>query len=193
MVIFSFIQSLDQDFGSVPTLWLGRNRKPMGFGLECRAVRGDGQWVGQEQGQGALSDGQWHHLLISYPGDSNLSATGIFLDGERVDLASRLTVLPRTSIIIPLKVGASVRANKMTGWLDEVRVSQSQDYAWAKYSYQNQKPGTSLLSLRSLPDRSGLACGYQCYGGSGYQYELSSSSDPPATSYSISSSNLPGG
>ena len=35
------------------------------------------------------------------------------------------------------------------------------------------------VSHARLPDRSGLACGYQCYGGSGYQYELSSSECPP--------------
>ncbi|MEC7628228.1 MAG: LamG-like jellyroll fold domain-containing protein, partial [Verrucomicrobiota bacterium] len=95
---------------------------------------------GRRQGQGSLSDGQWHHLLISYPGEANLSATRVFLDGERIDLASSIDgVVNTTTSIIPLKVGASSSGgSKMTGWLDEVRVSTvDRDHAWAKYSYQN--------------------------------------------------------
>ena len=105
--------------------------------------------LGRRQGQGSLSDGQWHHLLISYPGEANLSATRVFLDGERIDLASSIDgVVNTTTSIIPLKVGASSSGgSEMTGWLDEVRVSTvDRDHAWAKYSYQNQKPGASLLT-----------------------------------------------
>ena len=131
-----------------------------------------------------------------YPGDGNLSSTAIFLDGERVDLSSSVDgTVNTTTSFTPLKVGASSSgANEMTGWLDEVRVSAiPSDYHGQNIPTRIKAWDLLAVSHARLPDRSGLACGYQCYGGSGYQYELSSSECPPATSYSISNSNLPGG
>ena len=60
-----------------PTLGWGETRN-LWIGLECTgAIRGDGDgWA--KDSQGTLSDRQWHHLLVTYPGDGNLSSTAIF-------------------------------------------------------------------------------------------------------------------
>ena len=143
---FKIGQFVDQDLGiRFLPLGLGDAGNLWTFGVEQR-VRLRRRRTHQEgvRDKVVYRDSSVAPSLDLLSGEANLSATRVFLDGERIDLASSIDgVVNTTTSIIPLKVGASSSGgSKMTGWLDEVRVSTAdRDHAWAKYSYQNQKPG----------------------------------------------------
>ena len=88
--------------------------------------------------------GQWHHLLISYPGSgADLNDTRVYWDGKLVDApASSVNALVNTSSSSDLRIGSNFDGtNSMSGSLDEFRLAnKARGAAWANYEYQNQNP-----------------------------------------------------
>ena len=71
-----------------------------------RVVTGNG---GIRQGNGFPVSGQWHHLLISYPGGgADLNGTRVYWDGKMVDApASSVNALVSTSSANDLRIGSN--------------------------------------------------------------------------------------
>ena len=112
-----------------------------------RVISGNG---GGRQGSSGNVANQWHHLLLSYPGNNaDLNGTRIYWDGLLIDApGSSLDGVVNTGSGDGLRIGASYDGTvKANGTLDEIRVSNSfRGPAWAAYEYENQKSGGQFLS-----------------------------------------------
>ena len=153
---------------------------------------------GVRQGSGQLISGDWHHLLVTYPGNSaDMNQTRIFWDGQLVDVpASSSDGTVATVSGIDLRIGSSHDGmTHMSGDLDEVRVAtMPRGSAWAAYEYENQRAGGRLLSYDLeyqtapvLPADLNLTI----VRGQAFTYLIESF--PPAFEYNISSGTLPSG
>ena len=159
-----------------------------------------GNSLGVRQGSTVVSNDQWHHLLISFPGSgADLNQSRIYVNGELVD-APGSSVSGAVNTILGgsgVQIGASYDGtNLMNGYLDELRISSSaRGKAWANFSYKNQKRGSNNLLRYDIehllpPD---LADDINVTVVSGEYMEFQVRSNPPATSYSVTSEDLPGG
>ena len=159
-----------------------------------------GNSLGVRQGSTVVSNDQWHHLLISFPGSgADLNQSRIYVNGELVD-APGSSVSGAVNTILGgsgVQIGASYDGtNLMNGSLDELRISSSaRGKAWANFSYKNQKRGSNNLLRYDIehllpPD---LADDINVTVVSGEYMEFQVRSNPPATSYSVTSQDLPDG
>ena len=152
---------------------------------------------GRRQGSSpGTGNDQWRHLSVSYPGSgSDLNQTRIYLDGRLVD-----SPVSSVSGVVNTQAGAGLAlgslhdgSSRMNGTVDEARLSSvARGHAWARHSYENQKPGSTFLQLDLqyvsapvLPADLNLTVVI----GQAMSYQLRS--EPPATLYAITSGSLP--
>ena len=160
-----------------------------------KLVNGSG---GVRYGYGALIANQWHHLLISYPGNgADINGTRMYWDGSLVDMpASSVNGVVSTGADNDLRIGSTLDGTfQMSGDLDEVRVSEKyRNSKWAAYEYENQRHGGGLLSYEleyvKVPH---FADDLNLTIVQGQQFSFQIRSLPPATEYSLSGGSLPSG
>jgi hypothetical protein len=153
---------------------------------------------GVRLGNSTLNSNQWHHLMISYPGNSaDINATRIYWDGTLVDSpGSSLNGIVSTVAGNDLRIGSSIDGTvQMSGSLDEVRLSHLyRGPAWSKYEFENQKMGGELLTYDleyQLPPIFSEDLNFSIVQGQAFSFQIRS--QPLASEYTLSGGSLPSG
>ena len=152
---------------------------------------------GIRQGTATVGNGQWNHLLLSYPGDgANLNTSRLFLNGRLIDAPSSSTDgVVSTANDSELNIARfSDGTFQLNGWMDETRISTvSRSHAWAKLSFESQRLDKNFLSqdLKYLQAPI-LPSDLNFTVVSGLPTSLHIQSNPPASYYEINSTDLKG-
>ena len=105
---------------------------------------------GIRQGTGTIGNGQWNHLVASYPGNSaDLNATRLYLNGRLIDAtASSTNGTVNTGSNSELVLGGLPGGTSLLdGWLDETRISTvGRSHAWARLAYESQRIDKNFLN-----------------------------------------------
>ena len=74
----------------------------------------------------AITDTNWHHIVMTYDGSSNVSGVNLYLDGNNDTGVTSGTLSATISNTASFQVGAKNGANEFSGNIDEVAVWDSE-------------------------------------------------------------------
>ena len=104
-------------------------------------------------------DGNWHYLVGTYDGSTNLSGMNIYIDGENTTITSdgglfddNLSASDNTDPNIPLSIGVrdggDSNSNDTNGEIDEVRIVRNELNAnWIKAEYNNMTDAGTYITF----------------------------------------------
>lgn len=101
-------------------------------------------------GATAITDTNWHHIVMTYDGSSNVSGINLYLDGNNDTGATSGTLSATISNSTSLQIGARNTANEFSGNIDEVSVFNSELSASDVTSIYNSGTPSDISSISGL-------------------------------------------
>ena len=98
----------------------------------------------------AITNTNWHHIVMTYDGSSSVSGINLYLDGNPDTGATSGTLSATISNSASFQIGAKNGGNEFSGNIDEVSVYNSELSASDVTSIYNGGSPTSLSSYSSL-------------------------------------------
>ncbi|MBF0432747.1 MAG: DUF2341 domain-containing protein, partial [Fibrobacteria bacterium] len=112
---------------------------------------GTGNWL-YEYSTAVVAAASWKHYAITYTGNSNVSGTTYYVNGEAVATTTNTNALS-ASILNATTFSLGNRNNSMeylTGYIDEARVENVNRSAdWMRLCYQNQQSSQTLITFET--------------------------------------------
>jgi len=98
----------------------------------------------------AITNTNWHHIVMTYDGSSNVSGINLYLDGNNDTGVTSGTLSATISNTASFQIGAKNGSNEFSGNIDEVSVFTSELSASDVTAIYNGGSPTSLSSYSSL-------------------------------------------
>ena len=98
----------------------------------------------------AITDTNWHNIIMTYDGSSNVSGINLYLDGNNDTGVTSGTLSATISNTANFQIGAKNGSNEFSGNIDEVAVFTSELSASDATDIYNSGVPTSLSSYASL-------------------------------------------
>ena len=98
----------------------------------------------------AITDTNWHNIIMTYDGSSNVSGINLYLDGNNDTGVTSGTLSATISNTASFQIGAKNGSNEFSGNIDEVAVFTSELSASDATDIYNSGVPTSLSSYASL-------------------------------------------
>jgi hypothetical protein len=98
----------------------------------------------------AITNTNWHHIVMTYDGSSNVSGVNLYLDGNNDTGVTSGTLSATISNTASFQVGAKNAANEFSGTIDEVSVFNSELSASDVTTIYNNGVPNDISSLSPL-------------------------------------------